>query len=160
MLLGWLGRRVAQVLVPGVTEAAVVAQGFSVSVAEVPCGAQVFSVPGVALVLNTHAGPIRFTPLFFSKQQLEATFGAARKLAVRAAQLRRAAGRRHFRGRLNATAAQLAGAPPTHYISMSANLRASYLLGFRVQVCNTDKAMSGLGSAAQQKYADAAIGKI
>lgn len=72
--------------------------------------AQVFLVPGVALVLSTHAGPISFTPLFFSKEQLEVTFGAARKLAIRASQLRRAAGRRRFQGRLNATAAQLSGA--------------------------------------------------
>ena len=72
--------------------------------------AQVFSVPGVAMVLNTHAGLIRFTPLFFSKAQLERTVGVARKLAIRASQLRRAAGRRRFQSSLNAAAAQQSGA--------------------------------------------------
>ena len=70
---------------------------------------QVFSVPGVTLMVKTHGGPISFTPHFFSRQQMETTFDYVRGEVIELMRSRRAAQRRILRNRLNVMAAQMAG---------------------------------------------------
>ena len=71
--------------------------------------AQVFSFPGVTLMLMTHGGPISFTPHFFSRRQLEATLDCVRGQVTDYMLTGRAAQRRTLRSRLNVMTAQMAG---------------------------------------------------
>jgi hypothetical protein len=72
---------------------------------------QVFTVPGVALVMSTHAGPVRFQPLFLSQGELRGFVDGARSLGVRAARLRRSVGRRRLQLQVTMAAAAMAGGP-------------------------------------------------
>ena len=68
-----------------------------------------FTVPGVALVLGTHAGPVRFQPLFLSRRGLWDVADGMRGLRVREARLRRRLARRRFQQNVTMAAAAMAG---------------------------------------------------
>jgi len=70
---------------------------------------QVFTVPGVVLVLGTHAGPVRFQPLFLSQRALWDVADGMRGLRVREARLRRRLARRRFQQNVTTAAAAMAG---------------------------------------------------
>jgi len=70
---------------------------------------QVFTVPGVVLVLGTHAGPLRFQPLFLSQRGLWDVADGMRGLRVREARLRRRLERRQFQQNVTTAAAAMAG---------------------------------------------------
>ena len=73
---------------------------------------QVFMVPGVVLVLGTHAGPVRFQPLFLSRRGLWDVADGMRGLRVREARLRRRMERRRFQLNVTTAAAAMAGGVP------------------------------------------------
>ena len=70
---------------------------------------QVFTVPGFAVVLPTKTGQIRFTPLFFSIDQLETSLQGIRKLTLLWDRKQRALGRLQLGDKIALVAAQLAG---------------------------------------------------
>ena len=74
-------------------------------------------MPGIALVLATHAGPVRFQPLFLSRRGLRDVVDGARGLRIRAARMRRSQSRRQFQQDVTLAAAALAGSAATQKLT-------------------------------------------